>query len=110
MTYGKTMIITGMASLMAGMMFTAGVLTGAGLQEENEFHVERFEVQTIDGEGFFGEPVERNGVKISGEGVQLDVKFVPITVNEGETVDIYWTHAQAENGDWDTPAKIEEVE
>ena len=105
-----TIIQAATMALTAGCIAGLSMDYGARITEDELLHVERFVAETIDGEGFYGEPVERNGYLESGEGVFFDVAHVPITVNEGDIVDIYWTKAQADNGDWATPAKIEEVE
>ena len=93
--------------LAAGVIAAAGFTQGAGIAEDNLLHAERFEAVTIDSEGFYGEPVDKHGERITGEGVALDVTHVPIEANEGDIVTVYWTQAQAEHGDWNTPAKIE---
>lgn len=93
--------------LAAGVIAAAGFVNGASIAEDNLLHADRFEAVTIDSEGFYGEPVDKHGERIKGEGVALDVKHVPIEANEGDIVTVYWTQAQAEHGDWNTPAKIE---
>lgn len=93
--------------LAAGITFAAGMTLGADLTQENEFHTERFEAVIIDGEGFYGEPVDNYGNRIAGEGVFIEeVALVPIEINEGDIVAISWTEQQAEFSDWATPAKI----
>lgn len=103
----KTMMVLG-AALLAGLSGAYGVNVGGALTEENIFHTELFEATTIDGEGFYGEPVDVYGQRITGEGVFIEnVELVPIEVNEGDIVSISWTENQAEYSDWATPAKIE---
>lgn len=99
---GKTLF----ASLVAGIMFAAGAVFGADSVKDDMFHVEQFEAITIDGEGFYGEPVDLEGNRITGEGVFLDVDYIPIEANEGDIVTVYWTQNQADNSDWATPAKV----
>jgi hypothetical protein len=98
-------------AFVAGLIFTAGTVFGADLTQENEFHSELFEAVWIDGEGFYAEPVDVYGQRITGEGVFIEnVELVPIEVNEGDIVSVSWTENQAEYSDWATPAKIEKEE
>lgn len=103
----KATMVMGMA-LLAGLSGAYGVNVGGDMAQENIFHTELFEATVIDGEGFYGEPVDAYGMRIAGEGVFIEnVELVPIEVNEGDIVSVSWTENQAEHSDWATPAKIE---
>lgn len=106
-----------MAALIAGCTTAGGYNLAEQPKETQEiveyyssmFHTEYFVATVVDGEGFYGEPTTKTGKRISGEGVALDIDWIPAHINEGDIVAIAWTSNQAENSDWETPASVEQV-